>query len=166
MKKHAFKRGMTLVETLTALAIFSILTVAILYGTSSAMKVYRNGTQSSEARALIATLTESISDELRYAQNVTVDKTTGNVMFDSTQFGGRASITLDDTTKGGHVIVRVGTKTYDLIGDKAYTNGMWVQDLKITYDAADQSFTLEFTVKNNAKLSQSTKLTVSAMNPS
>lgn len=133
-KKFRSRRGMTLAETLTALAVFAILSVALVVGTTAAWKVYRKAVVASEARTLQSTLIQSLTDELRYAENI---RTVGGaVVFDSETFGLGASVTASN--KG-----RIQIGPYDLLPEKAYTKGL---KANVTVSYADGFFTVELTV--------------------
>lgn len=135
-KKLRSRRGMSLAETLTALGVFVILTVALVMGTTAAWKVYQRGVVAGEARTLQSTLTQALSDELRYARNIRTEGTA--VKFDSETFGlGTSVISSDDG--------RIQIGTYDLLPDKAYTKGL---EAEATVSYADGFFTVELTLRH------------------
>lgn len=65
MKRN--KQGFTLVETLAALLILSLLTAVIAMGTTTAVGIYRDSLFVSESGILRSTLNTALSDVLRYA---------------------------------------------------------------------------------------------------
>ncbi len=153
-KKLRSRRGMTLAETLTALAVFAILSAALVIGTTAAWKVYRKAVVASEARTLQSTLIQSLTDELRYARNIRTDGAT--VSFDSETFGLGASVA---SSADG----RIQIGTYDLLPEKAYTKGLKA-DVTVSY--ADGFFTVELTVRHDLfpDGGRKTTVTVQAMN--
>ncbi len=137
LKKLRSRRGMSLAETLTALALFAILSVALVVGTTAAWKVYQKAVVASEARTLQSTLTQSLGDELRYARNIQPDGS-----FDSETFGLGVSVISND----GKVQIGNGTKSYELLPAKAYTKGLKAA-VEVTY--ADGSFTVDLTIQHD-----------------
>lgn len=152
-KKLVSKRGLTLTEVLVAVLIFALLSVVIVYGTTAALHIYRKGVMASEARTLTATLTQSLSNELRYAQNIRV--TDDAVTFDSREFGADVTIKSED----GRVRIVSNSGVYDLLGSKAYTNGLQAE-VNVTY--TDGLFTIDLTVFN-AYVNQKTTLRVGSL---
>lgn len=71
-------RGMTLMETLAAVLILSLLSVLILSGSHAALSVYEKSTFASESQNVSKLIDTALSDVLRYAQSVAVDEQ-GNV---------------------------------------------------------------------------------------
>ncbi len=145
-KKLRSRRGMTLAETLTALAVFVILSVALVVGTTAAWKVYQKSVVASESRALRSTLTQALGNELRYSQNVRTDAE-GKVVFDSAVFGMDVSV-ISDTANGRIKIGKTGKggKSYDLLPDKTYTKGLKAE---ASVDYKDGYFTVTLTVKHD-----------------
>lgn len=156
MKKLRSKRGLTLTEALTALAVFCILSIMILYGTASALRVYRKGMVAAEAQTLSATLSQSLSNELRYARNPRVGEN-GTLTFDSDKFGSGVHF----ESKDGRIQAVSGSNTYDLLGEKAYTSGLGAS-VVISYNQTNGVFSLSLTV-SNALVKQKTDLSVRSL---
>lgn len=156
-KKLRSRRGLTLAETLTALAIFAILSVALVIGTTAAWKVYEKAVVASEARTLQSTLTQALTNELRYARNI--HDNGGTVTFDSETFGEGVSV----NSESGKVQIKKGDKTYDLLPQKAYTKGLGATAV-ITYDKG--VFTVKLTVTHPLFPSpgRETTITIQALN--
>lgn len=98
--------GLTLVETLCAIAIMVLLGLMIDTGVHLAVKSCQDITAQSEAELLLSTLSGVLADDLRYAQKVTV-KPGSNELYSynkSAQDGG-------------------GTVSLDLQEGQLYTNG-------------------------------------------
>lgn len=156
LRKLRSRQGMTLVETLTTLAVFAILSVALVVGTTAAWKVYQKAVVAGEARTLESTITQSLSGELRYSQNVNTDGTV--VSFDSDAFGTKVSV----ISSSGRIKIGNDTKSYDLLPEKTYTNGLEA-DAKVTY--ADGFFTVELTITHELlEEGRKTTFTVRALN--
>lgn len=139
-KKLRSRRGLTLAETLAALAVFAILSVALVQGTTAAWKVYQKAVISSEARTLQSTLSQAIYNELRYAENIRAES--DPVVFDSATYGQEVSIQYPD----GRIQIGNETDLYDLVPKKAYTGGLGAKVDEVSYDAAMGIFTVKLTI--------------------
>lgn len=130
--------GFTLMESLAALAILTIMLTALVAGTSASVTVYKQSTALSEANVLSSTLFETISDELRFATAIT---TTGGDLhtFTSLNYGANASFINED----GRVKISAGALSHDLIGQKVYTGLAATAD--ITYSSGSFSVIVSVT---------------------
>jgi len=157
-KKLRSRQGMTLAETLTALAVFSILSVVLVIGINAAWKVYQKAVVAGEARTLQSTLVQSLSNELRYASNIQT-KSSGTVSFDSETFGQGVSV----SANCGRVQIGVGTHSYDLVPAKAYTDGLKAM-AEVAYE--DGMFTVTLTITHPALPDEGRKtvLSIQALN--
>lgn len=116
-RKLRSSSGFTLLESLVAIAILALMLTALGAGTAASVRVYKQSTALSEANILSSTLFEAISDELRFAADITT--ASGQPVFTSPNHGANVSISSD----GGRVkIFRSGLPVGDLIGEKAYTS--------------------------------------------
>jgi len=135
-KKLRSTRGMMLTELIIALAIVSLIGVALTAGINGAVKVYRDATRLYEAETLCGTILTYLEDEFRFGRNI--QEAGGAVTFDSQLFGSGVQAFVDDQGK-----VRIGTgpsgtdKGYKLLADTAYTSGLKLEDTgcKIEYTA-------------------------------
>lgn len=144
-KKLHSRLGLTLAETLIALAIFSIFSIILVTGTNAAWKVYRKAVVASEARTLQSTLAQALSNELRYGRNI--DESAVPVTFDSDTFGEQVHVQSSD---GRIQIVKDGEsgsdpKEYDLLPAKAYTSGLKAK-AEVTFQ--ENMFTLKITIEH------------------
>ncbi len=160
-KKLHTRLGLTLAETLTALAVFAILSVALVSGTSAAWKVCRKAVTASEARTLQSTLVQSLSNELRYGRNV--EMSDGIVTFDSDTFGEKVSV----QSEGGRVKIKQNGepgKIYDLLPEKAYTSGLQAE-AAVSFESG--LFTLEITIEHPLLPAdgRTTNLKIQPLNP-
>ena len=122
-KLHS-RKGFTLTETLTAVAVLALLALALAAGLPTAMRVYRSVTTQAEASVLCATLSTAVSDELRFSANA--GSNPDGAFFDSATFGRKASFSADGE---GHITI--GGR--ELLGPAAYTSGLKA-DIQVTYD--------------------------------
>lgn len=151
-KKFRSRRGMTLAETLTALAIFAILSAALVVGTTAAWKVYQKAVVAGEARTLQSTIAQALTDELRYARNIQV-AADNTVTFDSDTFGVQVSVKTTDT---GRLQIGAGEKFYDLLPERAYTKGLKAE-VSVSYD--NGFFEVTLTVKHRLLPAEGRKIT-------
>jgi len=134
-KKLRSSKGMTLTELLVALAVVSLIGMALTVGINNAVKVYRDATQLYESETLCGTILTCLEDEFRFGRNVQKETGTveGNpvekVTFDSRSFGNGVSVTVEDDGK-----VMIGGQ--ELLGKTAYTSRLMVlkDKCEITYD--------------------------------
>lgn len=129
-------RGMTLAEVLAALLIMSLMAACVTTGISSSLRVYRESVMLSDAQTLSSTLAIALMDELRYAQEPSVEGDT--VKFTSATFGNDVSVGKDSD---GHITV--GGKK--LIGEGAYV-GMKAE-AEVKYNAETTTGVSIFEVK-------------------
>lgn len=140
-KKLHSSKGMTLTELLVALAIVALIGMSLTVGVSGAAKIYRDSTQLFEAETLCGTILTYLEDEFRFGRNIR-NETVGTetkVIFDSQVFGSDAEVIVED----GKVKIQnkssdLGSASakFDLLGDKAYTNGLQVLEKECIYTEA------------------------------
>lgn len=150
-RKLRSRKGMTLAETLVALAVFAILSVALVIGTTAAWKVYRKAVVASEARILRSTIIQALTGELRYVGNIQVDGE--KVSFDSETFGMGVSVTSVD----GRILIG----KYELLPEKAYSKGLKA-DVKVSCE--DGFFKVDLTIRHELLPDKSDSFTIRALN--
>lgn len=92
-KKLRSSRGFTLVEMLAASIVLILLGLMMNTGFQMAMRTYRTLTARSELDLLLSTAVDALSDDLRYARNVSGSG--GSFTYTSDSFGSNTSITVD-----------------------------------------------------------------------
>ncbi len=104
-----------MLESLAALAVVVMLLAAVATGTAASVTVYKQSTSLSEGKVLASTLFEAVSDELRFASNITIvgDGDDHLNTFTSVNHGFSAGFSNED----GRIRISGG----DLISDLAYT---------------------------------------------
>lgn len=95
-KKLRSSRGFTLVEMLAASIVLILLGLMMNTGFQMAMRTYRTLTARSELDLLLSTAVDALSDDLRYAQNVSGSG--GIFTYTSDSFGSNTSITVDSVS--------------------------------------------------------------------
>jgi len=151
--------GVTLIETLCAVVILTLLGLLLNTGLQMAVKSYHDMTAESETQLLLNTLTNALSDKLRYS---TVTRRS-----DGTFASSIGEITLDGGTEGQ---VLVNGKS--LLPDGAYGNGRYIVKGVATggvafYLGPDRNcYQLTLTVKEaSGNISAGAELTVRCLNP-
>lgn len=134
-KKLRSSRGMTLTEVLVALAVVSLVSMSLTIGVNSATKVYRDSTQLFEAETLCGTILTYLEDEFRFGRNIQGNES--KVIYDSQTFGKGVEVFIGEKDKDKGK-VKIGKKetadsSFDLLGAKAYTNGLMVNKCEINY---------------------------------
>lgn len=143
------KRGFTLSELLIAVLILGLVTAGAAVGVNASLKAYHASVQASEARMLLSTLSESVMDELRYAENISADG--DNPSYTSANYG--IGATLQDNDDGQIVAFTTGSS---IIGTGAY-NGLKAE---IAYPYESGVFNVTITVKNGSKVLETTSFSV------
>lgn len=150
MKKLRARGGMSLSELLVAILILSLVSLGVAVGVSSAMRVYQQSVELSDAQTLSSTLATAIMDELRFARDVSV--TDNNPSFTSATFGEGVSFDVDDNgyvTVGGQRLVGTGAYAGYLQAEKpdiTYQNGIFQVILTINGKSDNQVREVEFSV--------------------
>jgi prepilin-type N-terminal cleavage/methylation domain-containing protein len=154
-RKLADESGFTLVELLAAVVILMLLGLILNSGLQMAVHSYQTMTAQSETELLLSTLADAVTDELRYADDVTEQN--GVITYTSASFGEGISLTVSD----GQAVA--GGKK--LLPDGAYGKGRYVVDvLEISY--AEPNFKVHLEVKEkDGTISAAADLTVGCLNP-
>lgn len=154
-RKLADESGFTLVELLAAVVILMLLGLILNSGLQMAVHSYQTMTAQSETELLLSTLADAVTDELRYADDVTEQD--GVVTYTSASFGEGISLTVND----GQAVA--GGKK--LLPDGAYGKGRYiVEALAVSY--AKPNFQVHLEVKEkDGTISAAADLTVGCLNP-
>lgn len=110
--------GFTLTEMLAAIVILLLTVTALGAGISASVRVYQQSVTLSEAGTLLSTLTEAVSDELRFAENIIVETDASgarHLTFTSVNYGVDASFSNGDDG-------RIKISGADLVGEMAYSS--------------------------------------------
>ena len=171
-RKWKDSRGLSLVETLCAVAILVLLGLLINTGLQLAVHSYQDVTAQEELELLLSTLSDAVSDDLRYAKNIQTDTNHKLVSYHSERYNmvdtdGTTTLKVEDD---GQLYANI----YRVVSSGAYgSGGAYVigknndePGLEITYDKATGMFTVDLTVKQaKGELSAHTEFTVRCLNP-
>lgn len=177
IRKWKDSRGLTLVETLCAVAILVLLGLLINTGLQLAVHSYQDVTAQEELELLAASLSDALADDLRYA---TFPDTNSDGSLKS-YHSGRYNIGTRETKlsigKGdGEEKKDKGqlyANDYRVLPSGAYGNGAYVigkndgtSGLEIIYDKVTGLFTVDLTVKQaEGELFARAHFTVRCLNP-
>ena len=154
--KLAGRGGFSLSEMLTATLILLLVSGILTATASLAMGHFQKSTRSSEANVLASTLKSVFLSELAYTTEVQTDHSgsdgiSGNVLkFQSQNYsieGAISSVGVSDPDAGGYgkiVFYNADdpSESLKVLGDGSYPNGIGARVEQLTYDAANQDFTL------------------------
>lgn len=148
-KKLNSESGLTLVEMLCAVVILILLGLLLNTGLEMAVRSYRSLTAVSEAELLLSTAVDALSDDLRYARDVSGSGDSFTYFSDS--FGADTAL---EVNADGQIVARVGEEAKLVLSTGAY--GAYVVDgMKVAIPPEDPSaptdeitFTIELTVKS------------------
>ncbi len=138
IRKLCNKKGFSLFESIVALLIISLLTIAIATGVKTAASVYKKSLFLSESDVLAATIDTALSDVLRFSSNITKEAD-GTVQFTNANY----------SVRNGHFLIKDGWLYLNLTDDakdaplSALLNGGIYTSMKI------DSYTLDYTLVDN-----------------
>ena len=141
MKPQRNSQGMTLVETLMALMVASLVALCVAAGVGAAANCYRDSVAVSESQLLSSTLSEIIVNELRYARDYQSD---GSFTSDSYGFG----VSFDDNDEG-----QITLGGYPLLPAAAYSTkgSQQAKTAKIQVQLNNGVFDVKLTIMGAAK---------------
>lgn len=122
------KKGLTVVEMLAAAAILSLLSMILSTGIFLAQDSYNEMTSEAETELLLSTISNVLSNELRFARDVVED---GGVLqrYTSMNYGKNTTISISEQ---GQLLA----KEKLMLASGAYGNGDYkITNLEILYDA-------------------------------
>lgn len=120
------KSGLTLVEMLCCVVVMLLVSIGMVNGVSLAVRNYESSLMSSESQVLCSTLTNLVSDELRYSG--AVDWEAAPIRFYSRTYGSECIFSQNDSKQVTlNEIQRDGTpaqRGYKLLPNRSYHLGM------------------------------------------
>ena len=141
-KKLKGRGGYTLTEILIVVAIVAIIAAAGAVTTTAVISARNSMIEAADAQILGSTAAQAIADELRFGQNIKINK--DEVTLDSTAFGDNVCIKLDGS---GRLAVAVdgGTETQMMLAASAYS-GLKISKLTFEKDGTGTGVTVNITV--------------------
>ena len=135
-KRLGGRGGFTLVEMAAAAAVLSLLALILHTGLLMAQDSYNKMVGEAESQLLLSTLTDLLSNELRYARNVETDDADRLLNYTSANYGRHTSLSLDDQGQ-------LAANGRPMLSTGAYGNGDYaIEDWSVVYDGETFQVTL------------------------
>lgn len=143
------KKGMSIVELLSSIAVMLLVAAVLVTGVRLGVRAYTKSVSMSQAQVLCSTLTTAVSDELRYAGNIYLDENNEMQKF----FVSGKGLGTFGSDSEGHVTFA----GKPLLGKASYPYGLKAE-VTVNMDGSEKIFNAEVKVmsKNNNVLSGST----------
>jgi len=137
-------------ELLAATIVLLLIAAALAVGVPVTLNTYEQVTATAEATALLSTLSQSLADELRYAQDIKLQSSDNVTLatFTSAVFGQEVKpVSHEGTIQMVHTTVPFGggtpvTTYYPLLNEAVYTRNLLADITSITYDGSTFSLGL------------------------
>lgn len=156
-KKLKSRSGLSMVEMLAAVFILALLALVLHTGLQAAMESYHGSVAASETQLLLSTLSDALSDDLRYARQVELGPDGTLRSYHSDSYGEGTTLTLG----GDGQVYAHGMR---LLPPGAYRNGLYlVERMAVTYQ--DGCFTIDLKVREaKGSIHAETQLTIRCLN--
>lgn len=155
-KKLHGEKGLSIVEMLAAVLVLSLLCIMLFTGLNMAVDGYRSMIAEAETQLLLSSVSNVLSDELRYAREVATSAD-GTLSYTSISYGRYTTLELNDgqLEAGGKRILAAG----------AYGNGAYrISDFNFSYDEATGLFTVFVKVLGEDNITAETELLIQCLN--
>lgn len=165
IRKLKSSGGVSVVEMLCAVLILTLLCLMMNAGIQMAMKSYRDIIAESETRLLLSSLSDALSDKLRYAVVTKKSGAAASYSIGEIKVDGNGRVVVEEKNADGT------TTTKDFLPEGAYGNGRYRADetkVNVTcdIDGAKATFTVKLAVKEvSGTIGAETELTVRCLNP-
>jgi prepilin-type N-terminal cleavage/methylation domain-containing protein len=157
-KKLRSKKGTTLVELLAVVAVVALLAMMIGSGLGLALNSYRKMVSQSETQMLLSTVSDVLTDELRYARDVRTTEDGELLDFTSVTYGRHTTLSL----KNGHLLAN---GSQQMLSTGVYgKDSCLISVLNISYDADEGMFNVTLKVANTSSFETETHISVRCMN--
>ena len=145
------RKGFTLVESLMAVFILALLTSAGAVGASAVMASRVGMVQTADAEILGSTAFQTLANELRFGQNMKVDKNGEYIVLDSVTYGLDKKIVLKEDENGKGKLQYSDDAEDQILSESVYS-GLSISDLGFVLED-DGAITISLAVSgNNGKL--------------
>lgn len=166
MRRIRNSKGFTLAETLIVVLIMGILTAAGSAAISAVMATRVGMIQVADAEILGSTSLQSLANELRFGQDITVDQEGNYVILDSTTYGTDTKFYLEkDKENTNYGKLKYGTEEGSHIFGESTYSGLSISDLQFIRND-DSSITIKLKVDGNKGELWQGELSVTPLNGS
>lgn len=151
-------RGLTLVEMIAATGVLALLGLMLHTGLFMAQDSYSKMMGEAESQLLLSTLSDLLSNELRYARDVTTGEGGKLQRYTSVNFGRNTTLSLNADGQ-------LEANSRQMLSGGAYGNGSYrIEDWSILYDKAARLFTVHLKVTGPNSISNETAFSVRCLN--
>ena len=133
------KKGMSIIEKLSAIIVLILVTAVLVTGVRLGVKAYSKSVSMSEAQILCTTLTTVVSDELRYTGTIYLDSK-GNLTEFFIHNKGKGAFGQDEN---GHVTIG----GQPVLSESSYPYGLKAE-VAVAMDTTQKIFNVDVTVKS------------------
>lgn len=157
-QKLKSRRGLTLVEMVAAAGVLALLGLMLQTGLFMAQDSYNKITGESESQLLLSTLTDLLSNELRYARDVVTGEDGRLQHYTSVNYGRNTTLSLNENGQ-------LEANDRQMLSGGAYGNGAYrIETWSIVYDDATKVFTAHLKVTGHYSISNETEFSVRCLN--
>lgn len=157
-QKLKSRRGLTLVEMVAAAGVLALLGLMLNTGLFMAQDSYNKMTGEAESQLLLSTLTDLLSNELRYARDVVTGEGGNLQRYTSVNYGRNITLSLDEEGQ-------LEANSHRMLSSGAYGNGAYrIDHLNITYQENAGLFTVALGVAGSYSITQETTFSVRCLN--
>lgn len=151
-------RGLTLVEMVAAAGVLALLGLMLHTGLLMAQNSYHKITGEAESQLLLSTLSDLLSNELRYARDVVTGEDGNLQRYTSVNYGRNTMLTLNENGQ-------LEANDLQMLSGGAYGNGAYrIDTWSIRYDETAQVFTVQLKVTGSDSISNETEFSVRCLN--
>ena len=151
-------RGLTLVEMVAAAGVLALLGLMLHTGLLMAQNSYHKITGEAESQLLLSTLSDLLSNELRYARDVVTGEDGNLQRYTSVNYGRNTMLTLNENGQ-------LEANDLQMLSGGAYGNGAYrIDTWSIHYDETTQVFTVQLKVTGSDSISNETEFSVRCLN--
>ena len=151
-------RGLTLVEMVAAAGVLALLGLMLHTGLLMAQNSYHKITGEAESQLLLSTLSDLLSNELRYARDVVTGEDGNLQRYTSVNYGRNTMLTLNENGQ-------LEANDLQMLSGGAYGNGTYrIDTWSIHYDETTQVFTVQLKVTGSDSISNETEFSVRCLN--
>lgn len=151
-------RGFTLVEMAAAAGVLALLGLMLHTGLFMAQDSYIKMTGEAESQLLVSTLSDLLSNELRYARDVVTGEGGNLERYTSVNYGRNTILSLNENAQ-------LEANNRQMLSGGAYGNGAYrIETWSIVYDETTKLFTVQLKVTGRDSISHETEFSVRCLN--
>lgn len=158
-QKLKSRRGLTLVEMVAAAGVLALLGLMLHTGLFMTQDSYSKMTSEAESQLLLSTLSDLLSNELRYARDMVTGEGGELQRYTSVNYGRNTTLSLNEDAQ------LEANGRQQMLSSGAYGNGAyWIEEWSIVYDETTKLFTVQLKVAGRNSISNKTEFSVRCLN--